>query len=184
MRVHPTPSQISATFRSVADSPVFAESAALVAAGGRPVEMLQAMALRPELLRGFAALSEAVYPGGIVEREVKELVILESSRRNRCQFCAESHISIARALGMSEEPMGLLDEAEHLPLRQRLAVQYTRAAQADSNNIPHELVEELKAAFSEPELVELTAMIGLIAMLNMFNNCLDVRYRGEYEAAR
>jgi len=181
MRVHPTPEQISAAFRAVATSPVFAESAALVANGARPVEMLQAMALRPELLQGFAALSEAIYPGGIVEREVKELVILEASRRNRCQFCADSHDSIARSLGMSEQPMSLLDDLEALPLRQRLAVEYTRAAQADSNSVPDELVARLAAAYTEPELVELTAMIGLISMLNLFNNCLEVRYRGEYE---
>lgn len=183
MRVHPTTQQVAAAFRTVERSPVFAESAALVARGGRPVEMLQAMSLRPELLGGFAAMSEAIYPGGIVEREVKELIILEASRRNRCQFCADSHVSIARSLGLAEEPMGLLDDLARLPARQRLAVEYTRAAQANANGIPDQFFDALRAEYSEPEIVELTAMIGLISMLNMFNNCLEVRYAGEYERA-
>jgi hypothetical protein len=30
--------------------------------------------------------------------------------------------------------------------------------------------------------VELTFLIGYINMLNMFNNCLQVRYHGDYAA--
>jgi hypothetical protein len=33
---------------------------------------------------------------------------------------------------------------------------------------------------SDPELVELTFLIGFIDKLNLFNNCLQVRYNGEY----
>ncbi len=184
MRVNVDSSSLENAFRSVEDSPVFAESAALVAAGGRPVEMLQAMSLRPEFLKGFAALSEAIYPGGVVERDVKELIILEASRHNRCQFCAESHVSIARSLGISDRPMALLDDLESLAPRGRLAVEYTRAAQADPNRIPEALFDRLRQAYSDAEIVELTAVIGMISMLNIFNNSLGIIYHGEYDAAR
>ncbi|HMN97147.1 MAG TPA: carboxymuconolactone decarboxylase family protein [Phycisphaerales bacterium] len=181
MRVHPSDESIRTAFDRVRAAPVFAESAALVAAGGRPVQMLQAMAVRPEILDAFAAVSAAIYPGGIVEREVKELIILEISRRNACQFCTASHISMIRALGMSQAPLTLLENLDALPTRQRLAVEYARAAAADSNRIPEPFFDDLRSAFSEAEIVELTAMIGLISMLNIFNNCLENRYGGEYD---
>jgi AhpD family alkylhydroperoxidase len=171
MHVNPSPSVVSAAFRTVENFPVFAESAAAVARGGLPVEMLQAMCLRPELLQGFAHLSAAVYPGGQVERSIKELIILTVSRANRCQFCTDSHLEIVQSMGMSQEA--------GTP-RELAAVDYTRAAIADSNAIPHEVFQKLRAVFSEPEIVEVTAMIGLISMLNMFNNCLAIRYRGDY----
>jgi AhpD family alkylhydroperoxidase len=142
--------------------------------------MLQAMCLRPDLLRGFAALSAAVYPGGVVERSVKEMVILEASQRNRCQFCLNSHIAIVQEMGLSDQPLSLLDNLDGLTPRERAAVRYTRAALEDSNAIPETVWEDMRGAFTEPEIVEVTAMIGLINMLNMFNNCLEVRYRGEY----
>ncbi len=185
MRVTVPPDQLHAAFQSVRSSSAFAESAALVARGGLPVEMLQAMALRPEILRAFAATSEAIYPGGIVDRRVKELVILEASRRNRCQFCTESHISIARMLGITDasgDPIALLDEPDRLSERERLAIEYTRAAQRDSNRIPNELFDAMRRVYTDAEIVELTAMIGLITMLNTFNNCLQITYHGEYEA--
>jgi alkylhydroperoxidase family enzyme len=50
----------------------------------------------------------------------------------------------------------------------------------DSNAIPEAMAGELHALFSDPELVELTFLIGYINMLNIFNNCLQVRYNGEY----
>lgn len=181
MRVTVSPATIANAFAQVSASPVFAESAAVVAAGGLPVQMLQAMALRPEILESFAATSAAIYPGGRVEREVKELIILEISRRNACQFCTQSHISMVRSLGMSEEPLALLEHLDALPPRQRLAVEYARAASIDANRIPDALFDRLREHFDDGEIVELTAMIGLISMLNIFNNCLQVRYEGEYE---
>ena len=50
----------------------------------------------------------------------------------------------------------------------------------DSNAIPEPLVRQLHEHFTDPELVELTFLIGYINMLNLFNNCLQVRYDGEY----
>lgn len=190
MRVTVTAENLNAAFHRVAESPAFAESAALVRSGHPPVEMLQAMALRPEILESFAATSNAIYPGGIVERAVKELIILEASQRNACQFCSESHVSIARGLGIGSgaapgsapDPLALLAQPERMTLREKLAVEYTRAAQVDSNDIPEELFTRLRSAFTDSEIVELTAMIGLISMLNMFNNCLAIRYHGEYDS--
>ncbi|MHC5024408.1 MAG: carboxymuconolactone decarboxylase family protein [Planctomycetota bacterium] len=182
MRVHVEPAQIAAAFAAVKHDPVFAESAALYEQGRPPAEMIQAMCLRPEFLAAFVALSNAVYPGGVVERDIKELIILESSRLNQCQFCTNSHIEIAKMLGITNDPIGMLDDPASLNDRQRVAIEYTRSALADSNRVPDDLFERLRTHFAEPEIVELTIMIGYINMLNLFNNCLRVTYRGEYDA--
>ncbi|MBM4111861.1 MAG: carboxymuconolactone decarboxylase family protein [Phycisphaerae bacterium] len=168
-------------FEALRASPAFAESAAVVARGGDPVEMLQAMSLRPELLKAFGGLSEAIYPGGLVERSVKEFIILDVSRRNRCQFCESSHLAMCRMIGITE-PERKLDTLEGLSSRERLAVLYARSVTTNSNAVPESLTRELRDAFTDAELVEITAMIGLISMLNMFNNALGVRYRDDYGA--
>jgi alkylhydroperoxidase family enzyme len=46
--------------------------------------------------------------------------------------------------------------------------------------VPDSLFQQLKSNFSEAEIVELTFLVGFINMLNIFNNCLQVRYEGEY----
>ena len=181
MRITVTPEQVKTAFDAVKDDPSMAESAAAVARGGLPAEMLQAMALRPELLRAFAGMGDAVYPGGLLERPLQERVILESSRANACQFCTNAHVAIMRQLGIADDPLATLENLTALTDRERLAVEYTRAAMEDSNKVSEALFTRLHQAFTDPELVELTFLIGYINLLNLFNNCLHVTYKGDYE---
>jgi AhpD family alkylhydroperoxidase len=180
MRVEVAPEQIRAAFEAVKDDSSFDESRALWERGRPPVEMVQAMCLRPELLRAFAGFGGAVYPGGLLERRVKELVIITASRANECQFCRDSHCDLVTVMGIVDEPLVAIDTPDRLAPREAIAVAYTRAAMADSNNIPADLAADLKEHFSDPELVELSFLIGFINMLNLFNNLLGVRYSGEY----
>jgi len=180
MRVTVTPDQIRTAFEAVKDDPSFDESRGLWERGRPPVEMIQAMCLRPEILRAFAGFGDAVYPGGLLERRVKELVILTASHGNDCQFCENAHCDIVDIGAILEAPLAAIADPSPLDPRERLAVEYTRAAQADSNRVPEPLARELKERFSDPELVELSFLIGYITMLNLFNNLLGVRYHGDY----
>ena len=180
MRVTVSPEQIRSAFEAVKDDPSFDESRALWERGRPPVEMIQAMCLRPEILRGFAGFGNCVYPGGLLERRVKELVIITASERNDCQFCTNSHCDLVRISDIIADPLVAIAHPHGLAPRERVAVEYTRAAMTDSNHIPETLRAELTELFSEPELVELSFLIGFINMLNLFNNLLEVRYSGEY----
>ena len=180
MRVTVSPEQIQSAFEAVKDDSSFDESRGLWERGRPPVEMIQAMCLRPEILRGFAGFGDCVYPGGLLERRVKELVIITASTTNDCQFCTYSHCDLVDIADIVQDPLVVIEDTASLAPRERLAVEYTRAAMADSNAIPDPLALQLHAQFSDPELVELTFLIGYINMLNLFNNCLGVRYNGEY----
>ena len=184
MRVTVSPEQIQSAFEAVKDDPSFDESRGLWERGRPPVEMIQAMCLRPEILRGFAGFGDCVYPGGLLERRVKELVIITSSKANECQFCTRSHCDLVDIADIVSDPLKLIDHTESLVPRERIAIAYTRAVMADSNHVPEPLSQELHEHFTDPEVVELTFLIGYINMLNLFNNALDVRYNGEYSLLR
>ena len=184
MRVTVSPEQIQSAFEAVKDDPSFDESRGLWERGRPPVEMIQAMCLRPEILRGFAGFGGCVYPGGLLERRVKELVIITSSQTNECQFCTNSHRDLVDIAHIVQDPLLVIESTETLAPRERIAIAYTRAVMADSNHIPEPLAHELHEHFTDPELVELTFLIGYINMLNLFNNALDVRYNGEYSLLR
>ena len=184
MRVTVTPEQIQSAFEAVKDDPSFDESRGLWERGRPPVEMIQAMCLRPELLRAFAGFGNSVYPGGILERRVKELVIITASTSNECQFCTFSHCDLVDIADIVAEPLIVIEQPESLVPRERIAIEYTRAVMADSNAIPEPLARQLHEHFSDAELVELTFLIGYINMLNLFNNSLGVRYHGEYSVLK
>ncbi len=181
MRVTVSPEQIQSAFEAVKDDPSFDESRGLWERGRPPVEMIQAMCLRPEILRAFAGFGNSVYPGGVLERRVKELVIITASKANECQFCTDSHVDLVDIASILEDPLILIEVPDSLIPRERLAVEYTRAAMADSNAIPEPLGQQLGEHFTDPEMVELSFLIGYINMLNLFNNLLEVRYHGDYQ---
>ena len=184
MQVTVSPDQIRSAFEAVKDDPSFDESRGLWERGQQPVEMIQAMCLRPEILRAFAGFGGAVYPGGLLERRVKELVIITASTTNECQFCTNSHCDLVDIAEIVADPLVAIEHTESLVPRERIAIAYTRAVMSDSNHIPEPLARELRAHFTDAELVELTFLIGYINMLNLFNNALGVRYNGEYGLLR
>lgn len=181
MRVTVTDPQIRDAFEKVKHMAAFEESRSLFSTGKRPLEMIQAMCLHPEILRCFGEWGKGVYPGGLLERSIKEFIILEASRRNNCQFCLQSHIDFIRNLGIAADPLATVTNpaAAGRTIREKLAVEYTGLAMTRSNDIPDEFFVKLKKHFTDPEIVEMTFTIGMINLLNMFNNCLHVRYHNE-----
>lgn len=184
MRVTVTPQQIQSAFEAVKDDPSFDESRGLWERGMPPVEMIQAMCLRPDLLGAFAGFGNSVYPGGLLERQLKELVIITASHANDCQFCVNSHCDLVDIAGIVDRPLDRIADPTGLAARERLAIEYTRAVMTDSNALPESLTRQLSEHFSDAELVELTFLIGFINMLNLFNNALGVRYNGEYSVLK
>lgn len=179
MRIKPDLEQLAKAFISLETNESFQEINAILKQGGQAHDMVATMAMYPPILDAMEALGNAVYPGGSLKRELKELIILQASINNRCQFCTNSHIDIAKGLGISEDPVKLLEEKDTLPPAFACAIEYLNAIFDNSNQIPETLFDQLREHFTEAEIVELTFLIGYINMLNWFNNALQVEYRGE-----
>lgn len=182
MRIEATAEQLKQAAEATADDPVWAASRAVLARGERPSEMFRTLAVRPDILRALSGLDNAVYPGGLLERPLKERVIVETSRANACQYCTVSHAGTLQRLGFDADPLATLDDPSGLPAREQAALAYARAAVADSNRVPDALFARLQEQFSDAEIVELTFLVGLTCLLNLFNNCLHVRYNDDYAA--
>jgi len=174
MRIQIDPAQVAATFAQFKDNGSFQESAQLFARGLPVVEMLQAMAMNPRVLRAFSGF-DAIYPHGGLERAIQEKVILRVSQLHACQFCVNSHLDMMQSLGVATD----LEAAANHTDRERLAINYAEQVTRDSNRVSPDLFDRLRAAFTDAEIVELTFLIGLITMLNRFNNALEVRYHRE-----
>ena len=183
MRVEVTREQLGAAFEALAQNPAFEESASLVRDGRRPLEMVQAMALRPGMLEAMAALGPAVYPGGSLPRRLSELVIVQVSHANACQFCTDTHVDVMRNLGLSESPVAELQDPQGLPEPEQIALRYVAQVTADANRVDDALFEDLRRHYDDAAIVELTLLVGYINMLNWFNNALGITYHGELRSS-
>ena len=134
----------------------------------------RAMAHRPEVLKNFPPLYTAIVGPGSVARRVKVLVYLACSYANTCAFCIASNLPGARKAGITEEEIRAV-ESERDDLfapAERAAIAYarelTRTAHATATR------EELRAHYTDEQVVEITLVVGMSNLNNRFNNALVI----------
>ncbi len=83
--------------------------------------------------------------------------------------------------GASEEKVRQVEKARSSPLfddRERVALEYAEAITVTGVGVSDELFERLRARFSEPEIVELTAAVALENFRSKFNTALRIEAQG------
>ncbi len=126
-------------------------------------------ALAPAGIKALFAL-EGTFKDSGLEFELLELVKLRASQINGCAFCLHMHATDARAKGMDEFRIYLLNGWRESTLysdRERAALAWTEAltlvAETGAPDADYALVEQ---AFNEKERVNLTLAIGAINLWN------------------
>ena len=144
---------------------------------GNVPNMFRVMAHRPEIFATMQAHFGAVLNTGTVSTRLKELIIVRTSQVNDTPYCLASHTILARNLGWSDDQLAHLADwpsrtdfnpAEKAALR--LAETVTR----DPHAVTDAQFAELRAYYSEGEVVELLCAIGLFNYFNRFNNALQM----------
>lgn len=116
---------------------------------------------QPGVMRSFTKTREWIYHDGLLEFELKELVRAYIALSGDCAYC--SNQGVARAINQDDRTRNeLLDYAhsDRYTNRQKLAFRYADAIMWDPDQADEAMWSELKAEFSEPELVELGYWIG------------------------
>jgi AhpD family alkylhydroperoxidase len=131
----------------------------------------KAYGLAKPVFAALADLSAAVKASGL-ETSLLELVKLRASQINGCAYCVQMHATDARKEGESEDRLQLLavwPEAPVFTARERAALAWTEAlTRLSAGPASDALYAEVGAHFSEAEIVNLTAAVGLINMYNRF----------------
>ena len=144
---------------------------------GNVPNMFRTMAHRPEIFETIIAHMDAVLNTGTLSKALKELVIVRTSQCNRTPYCLASHTAICKRLGWTDTQLEALKDAGN-------AHTFTDAEKAaihlaeTMTLYPHGYTEEdfacLRGFYSEGEVVELMAAIGLFNYFNRFNDVLEM----------
>ena len=150
---------------------------------GRLLHTWQALAQRPQIFTAYLPYLRSIIGPGELEQRIKELVEVRTVVLNRCLYSTSHRVRSARAAGVSEEDIvavarGELDgfdsrERVALELAEALTVSPASVAYADAPQVVSgELLIRLRSAFSEPQIVELVATIGLWNALARFHRVM------------
>ena len=112
----------------------------------------------PDGYQALQRLSEAVRGSGL-EPALLELVKMRASQINGCAYCIDMHSKDARRQGETEQRLYALSawrEAPFFSRRERAALGLTEAVTLIAQGeIPHEVIDDVSAAFTPDELTRL-----------------------------
>jgi AhpD family alkylhydroperoxidase len=138
-----------------------------------------ALAHVPELLEVAVPFIGTVLGASAVDLRTKEIVILRTSARLACRYCTQTHTVAARDAGLSRQEVAALRgeapvDATFAEERERALVAWADAVAAGPGPVPEAGRTALRAHFGDPEIVELTLLVGTTLMLNRFCTALEL----------
>ena len=144
---------------------------------GNVPNMFRTMAHRPEIFETIIAHMDAVLNTGTLSKALKELVIVRTSQVNQTPYCMASHTAICKRLGWTDAQLEALKDVAargEFSERERVAIHLAEAMTRDPHNYSDAEFARLRSFYSEGEVVELMAAIGLFNYFNRFNDVLQM----------
>ena len=142
---------------------------------GNVPNMFRTLAHRPQIFETIIAHMEAVLKTGTVSTALKELCIVRTSQLNCTEYCLASHTMLAKRLGWTDEQIAALPAAATSDLftdSEKVAIHLAEVMTKDQHLYSDEDFARLRSFYSEGEVVELMAAIGLFNYFNRFNDML------------
>lgn len=121
----------------------------------------------PALLERIGATGESLRYQGKLPDPVRELVILAVARETSNQFEWQMHAPLAKRAGVGQDAIDAVASGRRPELHDRpLAVAFEFATELmRRNGVSDVTYREAEAAFGQPGVVELTALIGYFTMV-------------------
>ena len=136
---------------------------------GKIPEWVKVMAHNPKVLKEFTELFEVIMQEGYIEPVLRWKIAYTVSQTLKCPFCVDVTVKMLKSLGISDETLEQIKERENLSEEEKEVLSLVKEVTEKATcNI--DLFENLKAKFSEKELVEIVSIIGLFNYINRFNN--------------
>jgi uncharacterized peroxidase-related enzyme len=134
------------------------------------------MLRRPEIAQAFMALNKAVMVNaGQLTSEQKRLIGHIASATTGCRYC-EAHTALAaRRFGTTDERLAdlwLFRQSAHFTAAEKAAFEFAMAAASVPNAVDEAIAAELRAHWSDEDIVEILGVIALFGFLNRWNDSM------------
>ncbi|WP_296925291.1 carboxymuconolactone decarboxylase family protein [Polaromonas sp.] len=136
---------------------------------------IMTMVRRPNIVRAFMALNQAVLYEGTVPEETKMLVSLASSYAAGCLYCQSHMTNLSSIYKASDVKIAALWDFEKSSLfsdAERAAISLALKAGKVPNEASQADFDELKKHYNDEQIVEIVASIALFGYLNRWNDTM------------
>ncbi len=152
---------------------------------GFPPNSVLTMQRRPEIAKAFTQLNRAVMEnGGRVTSEQKRLIGHLASATSGCRYCEAHTVLAAKRFGASDERLEALwrfRDSDRFSAAEKAAFEFAIAAASVPNGVDATIGAELRAHWSDEEIVEILGVVSLFGYLNRWNDSMGTALEGEAE---
>jgi uncharacterized peroxidase-related enzyme len=147
-----------------------------IRARGKVPNLFRISARRPQIGRTLAMHLDAVMGPGEVEQQLKELIAVRVSQVNGCEYCLASHGLLAKQYGATDAQIAALAEGDATAFDPawRAALEAAGEATSGGGRLADATFDRLAAGWTEEQIVEIVAVIGVFNYFNRFANMLDI----------
>lgn len=138
---------------------------AVTASRGSMIRPFEVLAHVPALAGPLSDVGAGIRFGGSIPDPDRELVILTAALHHGCDFEWDSHVGIARSVGVREEALTYLRTGEGDPTdHEALVIGFVREL-CSTSTLSDETFGALASAFGDAGVVELTTTVGYYTLL-------------------
>ena len=125
------------------------------------------------------AANQREWPGARLSGRIKELVVIKTSHVNGCDYCYAHNTSLGQAAGITHEQIIDMSSDDYkssnnFTERERAAVLWAENVTRNTAQKNGPVYDQVKAHFSDAEIVELTLICAMFNMINRINDSLDI----------
>jgi uncharacterized peroxidase-related enzyme len=137
---------------------------------GKVINIFQGMANSPAALKAYLGMSETLGAGQLAPED-REVVYLAVSEGNGCQYCAAAHTQVAKRVGLPEDQILAARRFQSPDAKREALLAFVRRVIDTKGHVSDEELSAVrKAGYSDGQIAESVAYIGLATYSNLFNH--------------
>ena len=141
---------------------------------GMVPNFLKVFANSPAALRAFLGL-HTIASEGSLDLQTRERIALGLAEQNACEYCVSAHSAIGRKAGLSSAEIEANRAGGSEDAKAAIAVKFARSlAEHNGEVTTAELLEVREAGYSDAEIVEIIAHVGMNVMTNILGKASRV----------
>jgi len=136
--------------------------------------MTKVMANSPAVLEAYLGFSGAL-GGGALDAKTREQLALTVAQCNHCDYCLSAHSAIGKMVGLNEAQILASREGHGVTDRTTAALVFARRVLDSKGQVSDGELEAVRlAGFTDGEIAEIIAHVGLNVLTNYFNLAAQV----------
>jgi uncharacterized peroxidase-related enzyme len=166
-------SRITTVDRHAADEGVRKNFDAVQKQLGMVPNMMRTMARSPVILEGYLALNTALNRG-LLPARLKEQIALAIAEANGCDYCLSAHSALGRGAGLSDDQLDASRDGHASDAKTDIALQFALAVLERRGGVSNDELSRVRAAgFTDGEIAEIVAHVGVSVFTNYFNRVAE-----------